>query len=171
MGDIDRSPRMMNHALSIAKLTNYQADLIGYEGHSLPEAIEKNPNIRVRYLSTKVIDKLRSLPKSLYLLYAILRILIQIIQMIYVLSTSYEYVLVQNPPCIPLLFICVFMKMIKCRKMKLIIDWHNYGYSILRVNRVNKWLVFLGKIYEMKLGKYGDYHLCVSKAMQTDLQN
>ena len=30
MGDIDRSPRMMNHALSVANLTGYQADLIGY---------------------------------------------------------------------------------------------------------------------------------------------
>ena len=61
--------------------------------------------------------------------------------------------------------------MIKCGRMKLIIDWHNYGYSILRVNHVNKVLVALGKVYEMKLGKYGDYHLCVSKAMQTDLKN
>lgn len=94
MGDIDRSPRMMNHALSIANLTDYGADLIGYNGHSLPEAIDKNPNIRVRYLSTKMIDKLRSMPKALYLIYAILRILIQIIQMIYVLCSSYDYVLV-----------------------------------------------------------------------------
>ena len=62
------------------------------------------------------------------------------------------------------------MKLTKLSRAKLIIDWHNYGYSILRVNHVNKVLVFLGKIYEMRLGKYGDYHLCVSKAMQVDLQ-
>lgn len=63
------------------------------------------------------------------------------------------------------------MKLIKCNRMKLIIDWHNYGYSILRVNNVNKALVFMGKLYEMWLGKFGDYHLCVSKAMQKDLEN
>ena len=39
----------------------------------------------------------------------------------------------------------------------------------MRVNRVNKVLVFLAKLYEMKLAKWGDHHLCVSKAMQTDL--
>lgn len=55
-------------------------------------------------------------------------------------------------------------------KSQIIIDWHNYGYSILRVNRVNKWLVALAKVYEMLFAKCGDHHLCVSRAMQVDLQ-
>jgi beta-1,4-mannosyltransferase len=63
------------------------------------------------------------------------------------------------------------MRKIKGRRMKLVIDWHNYGYSILRVNGRNKILVLLGKLYEMWLGRFGDYHLCVSKAMQKDLMN
>ena len=34
MGDVDRSPRMINHALSVANLTkDYHADLIGYRGN------------------------------------------------------------------------------------------------------------------------------------------
>ena len=37
MGDVDRSPRMINHALSVANVTTtYNADLIGYKGNSLP---------------------------------------------------------------------------------------------------------------------------------------
>jgi len=37
MGDIDRSPRMCNHAVSVATLTQkYYADLIGYRGNSVP---------------------------------------------------------------------------------------------------------------------------------------
>ena len=37
MGDVDRSPRMINHALSVANVTKtYNADLIGYKGNSLP---------------------------------------------------------------------------------------------------------------------------------------
>lgn len=39
------------------------------------------------------------------------------------------------------------------------------------MNRVNKALVFLAKVYEMWFGKWGDHHLCVSKAMQIDLIN
>ena len=40
MGDVDRSPRMINHALSIANLTtSYSVDLVGYRGNSLPQAV------------------------------------------------------------------------------------------------------------------------------------
>ena len=65
--------------------------------------------------------------------------------------------------------ILVILKVTRLSKSKIIIDWHNYGYSIMRVNHVNKALVFLGKVYEMRLAKFADYHLCVSRAMQTDL--
>lgn len=69
----------------------------------------------------------------------------------------------QNPPCIPLMMVLAFLKVTKLNQQKVIIDWHNYGYSIMRVNRVNKILVFLGKIYEKTFGRLaGDYHLCVS---------
>ena len=36
MGDLGRSPRMLNHALCIANtLANYSVDLIGFRGNSL----------------------------------------------------------------------------------------------------------------------------------------
>lgn len=84
LGDLDRSPRMLNHALSLATLTPYCVDLIGYRGQSLPQTHTENDKIRTRYLSTHIIDKLKKLPKALYLVYAVLRILIQILQLIYV---------------------------------------------------------------------------------------
>jgi beta-1,4-mannosyltransferase len=77
----------------------------------------------------------------------------------------------QNPPCVPLLFVVALLKTLRLNRSELIIDWHNYGYSILRVNRVNKGLVFLAKLYELYLAKWGDHHLCVSHAMQVDLIN
>ena len=61
--------------------------------------------------------------------------------------------------------VLVILKATRLSRSKIIIDWHNYGSSIRRVNKVNKALVFLAKIYEMRLGKWGDYHLCVSRAM------
>lgn len=171
MGDVDRSPRMINHALSIANLTkDYQADLIGYRGNSLPQAVEENQRIRPRYLSTKFLKMIQQMPKALYLLYAVMRIIFQVMQLFYIfLSEHYDYVLMQNPPCVPLLLVLVILKATRLSKSKIIIDWHNYGYSIMRVNKVNKALVFIGKVYEMRLAKWGDYHLCVSKAMQVDL--
>lgn len=173
MGDVDRSPRMINHALSVANLTkSYYADLIGYQGNSLPEAVATNPRIRTRYLSTKLLKLMQKLPKVLYLVYAVLRIILQIIQLTYIfLSEHYDYVLMQNPPCVPLLFVLVLLKALRLSRTQIIIDWHNYGYSILRVNRVNKVLVFLAKLYEVKLARWAEHHLCVSKAMQVDLVN
>ena len=49
------------------------------------------------------------------------------------------------------------------------IDWHNYGWTILRVNRANKVLVKLAHWYELFFGKFGDYHLTVSEAMKGNL--
>jgi beta-1,4-mannosyltransferase len=161
---------MLNHSLSFATLTQYEVDLIGYRGSNLPDEVRSNKKIRTRYLSTSIVDYIKRLPKVLYLVYAILRIVIQIIQLLFVLmSRQYDYIIVQNPPCVPLFFVIILVKMMKCGRTKLIIDWHNYGYSIMRVNRVNKMLVFLAKIYEKHLGRWGDYNLCVSKAMKTDL--
>ena len=84
LGDLDRSPRMLNHALSAAQ-NNINVTLIGYQGSSLPDSIiafnkDKSAGrgrITVRPLSTTVVDVLRKLPRILYLVYAILRILIQ----------------------------------------------------------------------------------------------
>jgi len=60
MGDVDRSPRMINHALSAASITkDLQVDLIGYRGNSLPYAVETNRRIRTRYLSTKFLKMIQ----------------------------------------------------------------------------------------------------------------
>lgn len=61
--------------------------------------------------------------------------------------------------------------MLFIQQTKLIIDWHNYGYTIMMANKVNKLLCVFGKIYEMYFGKYADYNLTVSKAFKTDLSN
>lgn len=63
----------------------------------------------------------------------------------------------------------VLVRILTCFHTKLIIDWHNYGYTIMEVNNVNTWLVKVGKFYELALGRFGDYHLTVSEAMKSDL--
>ena len=73
-----------------------------------------------------------------------------------------ELIIMQNPPCIPNLLILVMLKYIK--RYKLIIDWHNYGYSIMRVNGVNPKIVKLAEWYEYLLGKFANSNLCVSQA-------
>ena len=80
LGDLDRSPRMLNHALEasfVNESKGFDVTLIGYGGSSLPKALAEKQNIETRELSTSIIDVLRRLPRIFYLLYAVLRILIQ----------------------------------------------------------------------------------------------
>jgi len=110
-------------------------------------------------------EKIKNLP---YIIYAVLRVILQITQlMVTLFRGNYEFILMQNPPCIPLMFVIVvykfFQRIFQSRTTtKFIIDWHNYGYSIMRANKVSAPLCVLGKIYEGYFGKFGDYHLTVS---------
>ena len=149
-GDLGHSPRMQNHALSMASCEEIETVyFVGYQGSTLPNAIQENEKIEIRYISTKLIDKLKRLPKILYLLYFILRIIIQICQSLYILSTlpNIRYWIYQNPPCIPGLFCLIIVRFFR-RRSRIVLDWHNYAYSIMRVNGVNRYIVKLAKIYE-----------------------
>ncbi|KAL0617342.1 Chitobiosyldiphosphodolichol beta-mannosyltransferase, partial [Plecturocebus cupreus] len=53
---------------------------------------------------------------------------------------------------------------------KLVIDWHNYGYSIMGlVHGPNHPLVLLAKWYERFFGRLSHLNLCVTNAMREDL--
>jgi beta-1,4-mannosyltransferase len=171
---------MLNHALAACESlgTNWEVDLIGYQGSSLPDKILQEPRIHPRYISVSCVNALRSLtriPKCRFLfftLYALLRIIYQVIQLLYILwlSQSYDAILIQNPPCMPLLLVCVLTRLLRCGRTKLIIDWHNYGFSIMAVGGRPAALVKIARWYEFWLGRFGDFHLTVSAAMRSDLE-
>ena len=84
----------------------------------------------------------------------------------------------QNPPCIPLLMVCAMVKFLsyplsccsrRSQRTQVIIDWHNYGWTILEVNGVNRHLVKYARSYELFFGRFADYHLTVSEAMKKHL--
>ncbi|CUA77471.1 beta-1,4-mannosyltransferase [Rhizoctonia solani] len=79
-----------------------------------------------------------------------------------------EYILVQNPPSIPTLVLVQLVCWL--RECKLIIDWHNLGYSILalRLGEKHK-LVKLAKFIECTFGKRAFLHLFVTDAMKKKL--
>jgi beta-1,4-mannosyltransferase len=85
------------------------------------------------------------------------------------MKRRYNYIVVQNPPCLPLLLVAVLIQLVTWGRTKLIIDWHNYGFSILRVNQANRAIVWIAKVYEVYVGKFAWKHLTVSEAMKRDL--
>lgn len=79
-------------------------------------------------------------------------------------TPSCEWVLLQNPPSIPTLFLAI----IACylRASKLVIDWHNFGYSILAMKLGDDHpLVKVSKVYEQFLGRFADANFAVTNAM------
>ena len=41
LGPLDRSPRMLNHTLSLAEFTKLKVDFIGYKGSSMTEKVNE----------------------------------------------------------------------------------------------------------------------------------
>ena len=150
LGPLDHSPRMLNHACSIAANTSYRVDFVGYRGGSMPKKLEEyGDQLQLVYINTTIIDTLKRLPRAFYLFYAILRIVIQVLQLFWlVYSGSYDQIIMQNPPCVPILFVVTvyrWFQLIFCSSQtKLIIDWHNYGYTIMQANGVNSMLCYFG---------------------------
>ena len=116
---------------------------------------------------------LKSLPRVFYLVYAVLRIVIQILQLFWLVHRgNYDCILVQNPPCVPILFVIVVYRWLQipfCQQTRLIIDWHNYGFTIMQANSVNGLLCSMARVYEQFLGQFANQNLTVSEAFKKDM--
>ena len=165
LGDIGRSPRMQYHALSLSK-HGAHVTLIGYAESPLHSDILASNNVHVQSLSATP-NFLKTDNRRLFIVYGPLKVLFQICNLLWVLGFMTKhcgYILVQNPPSIPTLIVAHFICFI--RNSRLIIDWHNFGYSILALKLGNSHqLVRISKAYErvMSWNAYG--HFCVSDAM------
>ncbi|KAK0715049.1 glycosyl transferases group 1-domain-containing protein [Lasiosphaeris hirsuta] len=167
LGDIGRSPRMTYHALSIAKHGGI-VNLIGYlESPPHPDLLN-NPNITISPLPSPP-KRPQSIP---FIVFAPWKVLLQVYHLAWLLAYGLEpaqWILVQNPPSIPTLAIASLI--CRLRNTKLMIDWHNYGWTILSGTRgAGHPLVRLSKIYECYFGRLGFFHLTVTHAMARQLR-
>ncbi|ORX88087.1 chitobiosyldiphosphodolichol beta-mannosyltransferase-like protein [Anaeromyces robustus] len=171
LGDIGRSPRMQYHALSFAE-NNYNVDFVGYKGNEPMKAISESKAITIHYIPTP--ESLKDVEGSVisYIMQGVQRVINQFKQLINLLLFEINkprYILVQNPPAIPTLLIIQLVNFLL--QSKLIIDWHNFGYTIMSVTMGNSLIVRVAKLYEMVFGNYAYAHLCVTKAMATFLKD
>ena len=93
---------------------------------------------------------------------------VQTVQLMYTMlvrCSTPDYLLVQNPPSIPTLLIAAIVSTL--RSASLIIDWHNFGYSLvgLSLGQSHR-LTQLSRLYEHVLAHTATAHLCVTRAMQ-----
>ncbi|EUC47956.1 glycosyltransferase family 33 protein [Bipolaris oryzae ATCC 44560] len=165
LGDIGRSPRMQYHALSLAK-HGARVTLIGYQESEILPEIVSNPLIEIIPLSPAPAS-LRSSSRLLFPILAPLKVLWQIFSLYTALgyrSQPARWTLVQNPPSIPTLAVASLVCFL--RRTDLVIDWHNFGYSILAMKLGDSHpLVRISERHEKIFAKAASHHITVTDAM------
>ncbi|KAJ5477583.1 hypothetical protein N7530_003092 [Penicillium desertorum] len=170
LGDIGRSPRMQYHALSIAKHGG-EVVIIGYNETDPHPDIISHPNISIVPLRPHP-ALLQTSNKLLFTIYGPLKVLFQVVCLWKCLAYTTKpsrWLLVQNPPSIPTLAIASLVCFL--RQTRLIIDWHNFGYSILalKLGQTHP-LVKMSMWYEKVFCKSASAHFCVTNAMASVLK-
>uniref|UniRef100_A0A1A8BWB4 Chitobiosyldiphosphodolichol beta-mannosyltransferase n=1 Tax=Nothobranchius kadleci TaxID=1051664 RepID=A0A1A8BWB4_NOTKA len=128
LGDIGRSPRMQYHALSLSK-HGYQVTLVGFLGSRPHQGVLDRKKIQIVAISE--VKGLQAGPKLLT--YAV-KVVVQSLQLLRLLLTMklQAHLLMQNPPGLP--GIAVAWLVCALRGTTFIIDWHNYGYTIMALS-------------------------------------
>jgi beta-1,4-mannosyltransferase len=166
LGDIGRSPRMQYHVASIAAHGG-RVSLIGYLDSELLPEIRNNHFVTLIPLSPPPEALRNSSSKMLFPIIAPLKVLWQIGTLWHACgyrAKPTEWMLVQNPPSIPTLVIAQAMCFI--RHTRLLIDWHNFGYTILALKLGNKHpLVRISECYEQYAARAANAHFSVTNAM------
>ncbi|HXR35703.1 MAG TPA: glycosyltransferase [Candidatus Binataceae bacterium] len=170
LGDLGRSPRMQYHALALAE-TGTGVDLIGYAGDPPIRAVRDHRRIRLHPLAPPRLLARRHLPHVVWVAASLILRCRQAVQLLWLLLfriASLDIILVQNPPAIPTLLIGVLAA--RARSAQLVIDWHNFGYSMLALKLgAHHPAVRLARWYERILGRRAARHMCVSQAMRAEL--
>ncbi|XP_037816410.1 chitobiosyldiphosphodolichol beta-mannosyltransferase-like [Lucilia sericata] len=168
LGDIGRSPRMQYHAVSLLE-KNYNVDFVGYtETKPLEELSTAEPQCKIHELTPVPVTNLTPILKLIFkTIWQTLSLMVALVAI-----RRPNFLLVQNPPGIPTLVVSYLYCVLT--RTRLIIDWHNYTYTILglgirdgeksRICRIAKWI-------EKWFGSKADANFCVTKAMKDDLND
>ncbi|KAK9171441.1 Chitobiosyldiphosphodolichol beta-mannosyltransferase ALG1-like [Cryptosporidium meleagridis] len=161
------------------KINNNHVYLVGYNETVCSSAITGDENITLQGIEKTFVDRYRKVfPLWAFLFIKVveqsLRIFITIMKI-----PNLSGIVLQVPPSIPAIPIALLVSFIK--GAHLIIDWHNYGHTLLIADKKeNTQSSFIRRIYqqilvnsykilEFSLGRLSHSAFCVSKAMQEDL--
>ncbi|XP_059887679.1 chitobiosyldiphosphodolichol beta-mannosyltransferase isoform X2 [Delphinus delphis] len=164
LGDVGRSPRMQYHALSLAKC-GFSVTFLGFCTSKPHDELLQSDRIQIVSLT-----ELQRLAVGPHILQYGVKVVFQAVHLLWKLMCRKPaaYIFLQNPPGLPAIAVCWFAGCL-CGS-KLVIDWHNYGYSIMGlVHGPGHPLVLLAKWYEMLCGRLSHLNLCVTNAMREDL--
>jgi beta-1,4-mannosyltransferase len=162
LGELSRSPRMLNHARELAA-AGFDTVAIGYAAGPLDL-----PGVSVRPLWA-ISRPGDGAPRFIFMVVSAFRMGLLLFTTFWALIRSRPTcVLVQNPPSFPTLAAAWLAT--RWSRARLIVDWHNYGYSMLALRLGSQHpLVRISEWYEGWTARKADRHFCVSEAMRADL--
>ena len=165
---------MQYHAQALAA-NGADVDLVGLEGTALPKRITDDSHITVhRFKGPRlwIRQSLSGLTGSGYAfvgLFDAVRLSVRLWRTLRQLPRP-DLVLVQNPPAFPTLLVTWLA--LKRRGVRFVIDWHNLGYTVLRL-RLGQWhpAVRFARWFERRDARRADANLCVSRGLAAFLQS
>ena len=166
LGDLGRSPRMLNHALALAE-DGAAVSLAGYYETPVDGSVKGSEQIHL-YRIRRLRRAAENAPRFWFLLVTAIRSACLLVESLWVLlagTPRADAILVQNPPTLPTLL--AGWMAARMRGSFFIIDWHNFGYTMLapRLGPAH-FVVRLARMCESWFGRRADAHFCVSKAMR-----
>ncbi|KAL8481466.1 hypothetical protein ACS0TY_027830 [Phlomoides rotata] len=170
LGDIGRSPRMQYHALSLAQQASLDVDIVAYGGTEPHISVLEHQSIHIHKM-----PQWPSVPRGLAVilrpLFLILKPIFQFLVLLWYLCVKIpapDAFIVQNPPSVPTLVVVKWASW--WRQSAFIVDWHNFGYTLLALSLGRSSLfVALYRWIEKHYGKMAHGSLCVTRAMQHEL--
>jgi beta-1,4-mannosyltransferase len=171
LGDLGRSARMQYHAHALVS-NGVDVDLVGLEGTPLSKRITDDPRITVHRIKGTRLRIRRSLYGSSYAvagLFDAARLGLRLWRTLRRLPRP-DLVLVQNPPAFPTFAVTWWS--LRRRGVRFFIDWHNLGYTLLRL-RLGHWhpAIRLARWLERRDARRVDANLCVSRGLAAFLQS
>lgn len=174
-GDVGHSPRMQNHIRQLLSI-GHTVILAGYAHSNLPKDLSSNSSLS--FISIIDPPRLTQFGRFIGMSFRLLMLLLNSLSLIWILymrARKYKkrsIVIIQNPPSLPSHLVGFAIS--KMLGMKFIIDWHNFGFTLLGIKADSgvgggpiRWIA---KFFELEIGKFlGDYHLVVSMAMSNFL--
>ncbi|XP_029015022.1 chitobiosyldiphosphodolichol beta-mannosyltransferase [Betta splendens] len=165
LGDIGRSPRMQYHALSLSK-HGYDVTFVGFLDTKPHQDVLIQEKIKIFPIA-----EVKGVQVGAKIFTYVSKVIIQSLQLLYVLLKMElpSHILMQNPPGLPGIAVCWLVCVL--RGSRFMIDWHNYGYTIMSLSHSQRHpVVRLAKWYEHLFGPLATHNLCVTNAMKDDLQ-
>ncbi|KAL6102419.1 alg1 [Pungitius sinensis] len=165
LGDLGRSPRMQYHALSLSK-HGYHVTFVGFS-----ETKPHDDVLRQERIKMEPIREVKGVQVGPKIFTYVTKVILQTLQLLLVLlkMETQSHILMQNPPGLPGMAVAWLVCVL--RGSRFVIDWHNYGFSIMALSLGGAHpLVRLAKWYERFFGPLAARSLCVTTAMKDDLQ-